>query len=89
MTKAWKVKEIEAAVTGGRQVLYRTDGEHPYVLASAIPRAFDTMEPETYIFPATSDGKVSDWGELDGSKRGTMNIEAIMSKAYDVQKEGT
>lgn len=66
----------------GNAALYRMtpphDG-HEYVVVSATRVMFSG--PETYIFPATSDGKVSDWCELDGSYRGSMSHESALANA--------
>lgn len=40
---------------------------------------------ETYIFPATRDGAVTDWLELPGSMRGTKDhLEALYNAGYEV-----
>ena len=36
---------------------------------------------ETYIFPADKDGNVLDWGELDGSFRGSIDHEQALENA--------
>ena len=36
---------------------------------------------ETYIFPSNEDGKVIDWGELDGSYRGGLDHEEALRGA--------
>jgi hypothetical protein len=51
-----------------------------YVVISALPCAFDTGRPETYIFPADSDGKILSYGELDGSRRGVCDHDVILSE---------
>ena len=33
---------------------------------------------ETYIFPADESGNVTDWGELDGSRRGYISPDGLM-----------
>lgn len=41
--------------------------------------------PETYIFPATEEGEISDYGEMDGSFRGGLDHEMALSMAgYEV-----
>jgi hypothetical protein len=35
--------------------------------------------PETYAFPADESGKVLDWGELDGSQKGDVSHEQVLS----------
>ena len=70
------------------QKLYRMSPPHEgheYVAVSCVQSAFDTGLPETYLFPADSDGKITDWGELDGSLRGSLDHEeAIRSAGYVV-----
>lgn len=54
--------------------------DHIYVSAAQVGR-----DDEVYIFPATGEGEVLDWLELDGSRRGTLSIREVMSEAgYDV-----
>ena len=50
-----------------------------YVIVSAV-NAFYTG-PETYIFAADENGNVLDWGELDGSFRGSCDHNAALSRA--------
>ena len=60
--------------------------EHRYVVASAIV-ARDTGKPETYFFPADKDGKIVGWGELPGSRRGTLDIDVVLGEAgYEVER---
>ncbi len=60
------------------------DGETEYVIASATI-AFDTG-PETYLFPANSDGEVTGWSELEGSYKGGMNHgKALGGAGYTVK----
>lgn len=60
---------------------------HEYVIVSAVPSAFDSMRPETYIFPANSDGTIKNWGELPGSQRGFCDVErALTELGYEVQE---
>jgi hypothetical protein len=55
---------------------------HEYVRVSAVIAPFSG--PETYLFPADSDGEVTDWGELEGSYRGGLDInEALHRAGYD------
>lgn len=42
-----------------------------YVAVSAVIAAF--TGPETYIFPANGEGKITEWGEMEGSYRGGLN----------------
>ena len=56
------------------------------VIVSAIKAAFDTGQPETFIFPATEDGKdIADFGELEGSRRGICDPEGLlMELGYEI-----
>jgi hypothetical protein len=57
--------------------------KHRHVVVSAAVAAFSG--PETYIFPADASGKVSDWGELEGSYRGGLDhAEALFGAGYEV-----
>lgn len=54
-----------------------------YVIVSAIDNMFSG--PETYIFPASSDGQVLSWGELEGSLRGVLDhAKALEAAGYEV-----
>jgi hypothetical protein len=60
--------------TGTGRVIY-----HEYVVVSAVVAMFSG--PETYIFPATPDGEVVNFLELDGSYRGGLNHETALNNA--------
>lgn len=62
------------------------DGEtHDIVVVSGVYAPFSG--PETYIFPGTVDGEVTDWGELEGSFRGSIDHEAALKgMGYEVFK---
>lgn len=53
------------------------DVEVKYVVVSAVVAMFSG--PETFIFPGDADGKIVDWGELDGSFRGGLDHERALS----------
>lgn len=64
-----------------------------YVMVSAVDlasqfesiRAYDLDATETYIFPANELGEVLDWGELDGSQKGTLDHSvALRDAGYEV-----
>lgn len=58
----------------------------PFVIVSAASVPFSG--PETYIFPATFDGRIASYGELSGSYRGGLSIETALSNAdYTVVHE--
>ena len=49
-----------------------------YVIVSAV---YDYLINETFIFPADESGSVIDWGELDGSLRGTTSHRKALEGA--------
>lgn len=57
-----------------------------YVIVSAIDAMFSG--PETYIFAADSEGRVLDWGELEGSYRGGYDHEQALADAGYTVVEG-
>lgn len=59
------------------------EGEHVIVSAAQTHSG-----PETYIFPATPDGEVADWGEIHGSIRGRLDhAEALRGAGYEIAPE--
>lgn len=55
-----------------------------YVIVSAANVYFSG--PETYIFPADEEGKIVDWGELEGSYKGGPSHErALRNAGYEVK----
>jgi hypothetical protein len=63
-------------------------GTTDHVVVSAVVVLFSG--PETYIFPATSEGKVISWGELEGSFRGGLDhAVALMGAGYSIAPEPT
>jgi hypothetical protein len=62
----------------------RERGTHEHVIVSATFVPFGG--PETYIFPADAEGNIADWGELDGSQKGTLDHEQVLRDAgYEVK----
>jgi hypothetical protein len=58
---------------------------HEYVIVSAADAPFSG--PETYIFPTDNavNDEPSSWGELPGSKRGTLShYEVLSDLGYEV-----
>jgi hypothetical protein len=53
--------------------------KHKYVICSSADAMFTGIE--TFIFPANKEGNVIDWGELDGSQRGTSSHSEVLSDA--------
>lgn len=92
MKKAVFVKNIEG--WNGDARLYKMlpplvatdyDGKtvetHDFVIVSAVVAMLSG--PETYIFPATEDGKTKNFGELDGSYRGGLDhAKALRGAGY-------
>ena len=63
------------------EVAYDVDGvmhTTNYVIVSAV---HDHLINETFIFPADESGSVIDWGELDGSLRGTTSHQKALEDA--------
>jgi hypothetical protein len=59
-------------------------GRHEFVIVSATTLLWSSG-CETYIFPATQDGKVSSWGELTGSMDGTLDhADALGAAGYEI-----
>lgn len=55
-----------------------------FVVVSAVVAMYSG--PETYIFPASPEGEVTDWGELNGSFRGALDHgEALRRAGYEVR----
>ena len=55
-----------------------------FVIVSAVSAMFSG--PETYIFPAGTDGEILDWGELPGSFKGSFDHEeALRGAGYTVK----
>lgn len=50
-----------------------------FVIVSATHAMFSG--PETYIFPADENGNVINWGELDGSGKGSLSHESVLEDA--------
>ena len=80
--KARFIKDV-SEMFQGTAILYRLESGD-YIVASAAFVMFSG--PETYLFKADENGKVTDWGELEGSRRGTLDIDSVMIEAgYEIQ----
>lgn len=90
MTKTATLVRTNLPHAAGEQHLYRLDpplrevtsdsmrGYHEYVVVSAV----DVFgRPETYIFPADSEGEITSWGELEGSFQGGWDHEQALRNA--------
>lgn len=60
----------------GSQWLWRVPGGYLVSSSSNV-----MGEPEVYLFTADKDGHISDYRELEGSMRGTMDHKAVMRNA--------
>lgn len=92
MKTATRVKDVSERFTGSA-VLFLLDPPladepwndedevvpHEYVVVSSAIAPYSG--PETYIFPADSEGNVTAWGELPGSQRGIMDPKAALESA--------
>lgn len=80
MKTAKHIKDLSGFT--GHAALYELseplDG-HKHVVVSATHAMFSG--PETYIFPADETGKVENFGELDGSQKGTLNHATALEDA--------
>ena len=52
-------------------------GDHFIASAAVVPN----FGPEVYLFKSNEQGVVTDWCELPGSRRGTLDIEAVVAEA--------
>lgn len=60
-----------------------TEGPVEYVVVSATVAM--SSGPETYIFPADAEGEITDWGELSGSYKGSLDhAQALANAGYEV-----
>lgn len=70
----------------GSAALYKLDppldgNEFVIISAAEVPYT----GPETYIFPASEDGQIAEWMELDGSFRGGLDhAEALAGAGYKI-----
>lgn len=56
-----------------------SEKEHEFVVVSSAEVPFSG--PETYIFPANENGKVTSWGELECSERGVYDHATALGNA--------
>jgi hypothetical protein len=52
--------------------------EVEFVAVSAVVAMFSG--PETYVFPADEDGKLTDWGEMPGSFKGALDHQRAIDR---------
>lgn len=76
--KATFIKQL-TGFRGDARLYKLEDGRH--VVVSGIQSAFDTIQPETFIFPADENGTILDWGELPGSFRGAVDHARALDRA--------
>ena len=80
--KATFLRKIEGFEDGRLYELQPPRGELQFILVSGIANAWGT---ETYIFPANAEGKITDWGELEGSFRGAVDHERAVNAFLEAQ----
>ena len=76
----------------GHASLYRLSEPlegHEFVVASAVTIDLSIIgrasEPETYLFPADESGAITDWLELPGSQKGTLeHADALRDAGYEI-----
>lgn len=89
--------KTQTSEADAEQRVYRLDPPHVETDWDGVERTHDTVVvsgvyalfsgPETYIFPGTVDGEVTDWIELEGSFRGSIDHEAALKgMGYEVSK---
>ena len=92
--KATFLKDVSSAFHGTAKVFRLDppmtdydDNEHAVILVSAVT----ALEgPEVYLFPSTEGGNVTDWGQLPESRKGTLDIDAVLEEAgYTIETGGT
>ena len=96
MKIAHEIKELEGFA--GKAKLYKVDPpmewtsykenkERIFLTTHVVVSATNVMftGPETYIFPSNEKGKITDWGEIDGSYRGGLSLtKALKNAGYEV-----
>lgn len=64
-------------------------GEDHFTQYVVVSAAVSFLEgPETYIFPASPDGDVISWGEMEGSFKGALNHKRAIEKAGWIYDNG-
>lgn len=92
--------KTQTSEASAEQRVYRLDPPHVETDWDGVERTHDTVVvsgvyalfsgPETYIFPGTADGEITDFGELAGSFRGSIDHEeALRGMGYEVFKGDT
>ena len=94
--RAWFIKQVRTGAVDQRlyrlepPITYfrgRTEVVCPYVIVSAVARAFE--DDETFVLPANRAGEILGLRELPGSLYGECNHERALTEAgYQLQKEG-
>jgi len=98
---AIKIRDLEPSKNGQIISLYKLipplkgyeypepddeEGPFDFVVVSAVPAAFDTGIPETYIFPADETGEIQQFSELTGSFQGGMDHKrALLGAGYEIE----
>jgi hypothetical protein len=95
MKKAKHIKDIKGMKSDA--ALYKLEQEETYgwddeyktkfVIVSAVTLPFPHIGggTETYIFPATEDGEIIQYLEMEGSRRGTLkHCDALIGLGYEI-----
>jgi len=81
MRKAQFIKDLSGFT--GTAKLWRIfdDGDKVhYIISSATKVWFEDSRPETYLFPSDASGNVTDWLELPGSEKDTLDHAAAVRR---------
>jgi hypothetical protein len=92
MKTAIRLKDVSEHFTGEAELFALDPPLEGYsrVIVSATQgnKEFLLPWPETYIFAADQNGEVADWGELEGSFKGAMDIpKALANAGYTIIEE--
>lgn len=82
MKKTAKFIKDKISEVGAIQRLYKMTPPlegHEYVIVSAVNAMFSG--PETFIFPADENGKITNFFELDGSFKGSLEHKEALDNA--------
>ena len=82
MKEAILIKDVSKNFMGTAKVYELNppmENKIKHVVVSTVVAPYSGVE--TYIFPSTKTGKVKDWGELEGSMRGTSSHSEVLGNA--------
>jgi len=81
ITKVAFIRGVTSIPLGaiGSKKLYKTNGSPEYVVISA--KDLPVSGPETYIFESDLEGKITNFNEIQGSIKGTLNHDDAIANA--------